>query len=232
MKLMIKNLLLDLLFPRRCLGCAREGEWLCKKCWTKLLNSDSSRNCKICNQKLKAWHCCSLDGRNFYALLDYHNKITAQLVAGFKYRYLTELVDDVFYEILKSFWEQCQSFFNDQTIILPLPIYYRKKLKRGFNQSELLAQKLADISGLKVADDLLIRIVNNKSQAGSGDLEARRKNTAGIFKINYRALSRYQGRKILLLDDVYTTGSTIDEALKVLERSGFADFSVLVVALN
>jgi ComF family protein len=113
-----------------------------------------------------------------------------------------------------------------------LPIHQRKKLKRGFNQSELLAQKLAELSGLKVANDLLFRLVNNKSQAGSGDLEARKKNTIGIFKINYRALSHYQGRKILLLDDVYTTGSTIDEALQVLEQAGFADISVLVVALN
>ena len=229
---MIKNLLLDLLFPRCCLGCNLEGKWLCDRCRIKLLEVTGDRKCKICNQKLKAFHFCKLDGRNFFALLDYHNRITAQLIAGFKYRYLTDLVDDVFAELLKSFWENSKSFFIDQTIILPLPIHYRKKLKRGFNQSELLAQKLSDFSGLKVANDLLFRVVNNKSQAGLGNIKDRRKNTVGIFKINYRALSRYQGRKILLLDDVYTTGCTIDEVIKVLEGAGFTDISVLVMVLN
>jgi competence protein ComFC len=228
----LKELILDLLFPRRCLGCNREGKWLCEKCWMRLMEVDRNRYCKICNKGLSIFHHCNLGELKFFSLLDYQSPLTAQLIAGLKYQYLTDLLDDVFSDLLKIFWNKYQSFFSERFIILPLPIHQRKKLKRGFNQSELLAQKLADISGLRVVNDLMFRKVNNKPQAGSGDLEARRKNTAGIFQIDYSVIEKYRDCRILLLDDVYTTGCTANEAIKTLKNAGFTDISILVLALN
>lgn len=232
MKSVIKKIFLDLIFPRRCLGCGWEGEWLCEKCQLKLLEFNKNSSCKVCGDQLKPFHSCVNKDYQFFSLLDYHNPITAQLIAGFKYRYLTDLVDEVFVGLLTEFWQKYLSRFGSETIIIPIPIHFKKKLKRGFNQSEMIAEKLAKISGLKLADGLLTRTVNNKPQAGSGNIASRRKNTTGIFRINYRQLSRYHGRSILLIDDVYTTGCTLEEAIKTLKIVGFSDIYVLVLALN
>ena len=104
-------------------------------------------------------------------------------------------------------------------------------LERGFNQSELIARELAEISGLSVNCDLLKRIIYNEPQVG---LSGRRRleNIKGIFGIDYRALSDCWGRELILIDDVYTTGSTMSEAAKVLKSAGFKRVHGLVLAVD
>ncbi len=226
------NNFLNLIFPKKCLNCNFNEKWLCDACKLKLFYSIEDRKCKICLDNFKPYHFCLKDEQYFFSLLDYKNEITSKLIGGFKYLYLTDLVNEIFFDLIQEFWDRHNNYFNDSFIIVPIPIHNKKQLKRGFNQSQLIAEKLALVSGLKLADDLLIRIINNKSQAGSGDIIQRQKNTKGIFKINYRQLSSNFNKNILLIDDVYTTGSTINEAKMVLNSVGFKQIATLVLAMN
>ena len=110
--------------------------------------------------------------------------------------------------------------------IVPVPMHWRKKWQRGFNQAELLAQPVARRYGLPVSNDLKRRQYSS-AQASLNERE-RRKNLADAFEI--RRPERVNGKRILLVDDVFTTGATLRAATAVLKNAGAAHVSVLTLA--
>jgi len=133
-----------------------------------------------------------------------------------KYKFVTDLTEDLFILIkhfigTKNQFKYLKSFFDkDKTILIPIPLYWQRENWRGFNQSKLLGEKLADCFRCQLRDDILIRQKATLPQVG---LEAsqRQKNIQGVFRINYN----HQIPKdfsLLLFDDVWTTGSTLKEA--------------------
>jgi ComF family protein len=102
-------------------------------------------------------------------------------------------------------------------VVLPVPIHWSRRLRRGFNQAEMLADEVARIAGLRPDYSALARIRRTRSQVGlSGD--ARRRNLSGAFRVRYPAA--VAGRSILLVDDVYTTGATLAECGRALRAAG------------
>jgi len=111
--------------------------------------------------------------------------------------------------------------------IAAVPLHWRRRWGRGFNQSELLARRLAGLSGVPFAS-LLKRVRATPAQAGLSSAR-RRRNLAGAFACRRQAAS-LQGQRILLIDDVMTTGSTLAACARVLKRAGAARVGVLTVA--
>ncbi|WP_324292570.1 phosphoribosyltransferase family protein [uncultured Paludibaculum sp.] len=110
--------------------------------------------------------------------------------------------------------------------IVPMPIHWRKLLSRGFNQSHLLAREVARRTGLPEAA-CLRRKRNARAQAGLSGKQ-RRANVAGAFFVPRD--SKPKGRRLLLIDDVFTTGATANAAAATLKRAGAARVSVLTLA--
>lgn len=110
--------------------------------------------------------------------------------------------------------------------IVPMPIHWRKLLSRGFNQSRLLAGEVARRTGLPVAA-CLRRKRNARAQAGLSGKQ-RRANVAGAFFVPKD--NRPKGQRLLLIDDVFTTGATANAAATALKRAGAARVSVLTLA--
>lgn len=165
-----------------------------------------------------------------WSLADYGDSAVAASIRHFKYDFITDLLVEFWQPALLDFWRQKQDYFQaDKWLLVPVPLHWRKELRRGFNQSQLIAESLKRISGYPIGSDLLIRIKNNPPQAKKAGL-ARQASVKGIFKINYRRLSDYWGHKILLIDDVATTGSTLKECIGILQKAGFTDLSALVLA--
>lgn len=100
-------------------------------------------------------------------------------------------------------------------VIVPIPLYPRKKRMRGFNQAEDIAVKFGKYLKIPVESGMLKKIKNTKSQKKINEAE-RRRNLEGAFKASKSAL----GKVVLVVDDVYTTGSTMDEAAKSLKEAG------------
>ena len=113
--------------------------------------------------------------------------------------------------------------------ILPVPLHRRRLLARRYNQAALLAQALARESGLPVWHDLLLRRRNTPSQ-GHLTPAGRWRNVAGAFAVNPKSRHQIQGRRLLLVDDVMTTGATVATCAAVLKRAGATSVSVLVLA--
>lgn len=232
----IKDFFLDLIFPKICLGCAREGFYLCENCLDKIPLTDKlacpscdkitfyGRTCEDCRRKTY------LTGLIYAA--SYKNPIINQAIRLLKYKYVKEL-SEVLAKIMLKFIKNSGFLVNNFTdelisfLIVPLPLHRKKFLSRGFNQSELLAQKLAEEFDLELRTDLLIKTKNTRSQTDLKE-EKRRINVQDAFGVKNK--KEIKDKIILLIDDVITTGSTLNEAAKTLKRAGAKEIWGLTIA--
>lgn len=225
------NQAIDWLWPPVCLGCGFYGALVCPLCLNKI-NWQLGRACPICKINLGIGQGCHDNFLDDLWVLSDYDGVPALAIKNLKYHFVIELLDIVWTEKIKALTLKIPFLDRENWIIVPIPLHQRKYLVRGFNQAELIADKISIATGLKKVTDLLVRTINNKSQAGFFDLIERRRNSAGIFKVDYRLVSEYYSKKILIVDDVYTTGSTLESAVSVLRRSGFKNISALVLAIS
>ena len=196
----------DVLFPKFCVGCNLEGDWLCEKCF---LIADLPKIDKAV---------ANLDGVT--ALFEYGENSVSKLIRFFKYNYLLDTVDIFRKIIFNTNFNNAWSGF----VIIPVPLHARRERERGFNQSEILAKIISEKFGLAINQNLK-RVVYTAQQAKlSGD--ERRKNLKDAFAWVGGGIPE----KVLLVDDVFTTGATMQECAKVLKNNGVKIVSCLVLA--
>lgn len=208
------------LFPIDCLGCGADGAWLCERCLSKINFSKADQQ-EIFLAKSEGWF---LD--RIFAVASFNNGFISELIKLYKYQFAEE-AGKTLAEMLCLF---DVSFFADlradDIIIMPVPLHAKRQKWRGFNQSEILARVFAIKYSLKI-NDCLIRKINNKPQAKL-TAEERRKNIENCFSL--KAESDLSGKIVLLIDDVVTTGSTMNECARVLKVAGAKEVWGLAVA--
>lgn len=114
-------------------------------------------------------------------------------------------------------------------LIAPVPLHYTRLIRRRFNQSAILAQRVGALAGRPVAVDLLTRDRRTASQFGK-NWRQRRRNVAGVFSVRPRWRARLRGAGVLLVDDVLTTGATVEACAKTLKANGAAQVFVITLA--
>jgi ComF family protein len=122
-----------------------------------------------------------------------------------------------------------RDLLQDADIIAPTPLHWRRLLGRRYNQAAELARRLAKSENIAYAPDLLRRTRATRSQAGLSP-SGRRRNLTGAFKLNEQWRERISGRRILLVDDVFTTGATVERCAAVLKRGGADAVDVVTIA--
>ena len=118
-------------------------------------------------------------------------------------------------------------FFNDIELFVPVPLHWSRRLARGYNQSHLLARQLKHPIA-KINTDL-VRIRRTKLQPAMASPTARAKNVAGAFAVRFR--HNFTNQKICLIDDIKTTGATLNECAKTLKEAGASRVFALVLAV-
>jgi competence protein ComFC len=203
----------DLLFPRFCLGCKEEGNWLCKECLPKNIASQ--------HFDLKTGATMSyLDGLT--ALFRYGENPPSELIRMLKYKYITEVLDDLRKMIsVTNFNDNWQNF-----VVIPVPLHPRRERERGFNQAEKIARLFAEKLQLTVSQRLRRSLYTKQQAILSGDERRKNLNNAFVFTIE----SGQVPDKVLLVDDVFTTGSTLQECAKALKAGGVQTVWGLVLA--
>ena len=223
--------LLDIIFPKRCIGCKKFGDYLCSNCFPKLSYAEYSL-CFICQRG-------TLDGRThprcrsattidgvFVGLV--YNNISRRLITALKYRpYLADLAPYLT-DILAEQLIQNELFvtsLSPDSIFVPVPLHASRLRQRGYNQSELLGKALAKKFSLKCLP-LLERTRKTKSQVGLNK-EERRKNMHDAFSIKKGATLP---KVVFLVDDVVTSGATLLEAARVLKKAGVKEVYGIALA--
>ncbi|HEY5046703.1 MAG TPA: ComF family protein [Rhizomicrobium sp.] len=118
----------------------------------------------------------------------------------------------------------------DADVIVPVPLHWRRLWQRRFNQSAVLANRLAGLSGVPCECRALRRLRHTKSQGEMPSAKARRRNVRAAFRIDPARQASIERRKVLLLDDVFTTGSTVESCARALKRAGAEKVLVLTLA--
>lgn len=233
------NALLDLLFPKRCVACGSWGEYICKKCFSQI-EIVKQPICPICQRQAVGgrthpgcrgrWR---LDG---LAVACRYSGPVKRAIQKVKYKWIYDIEKVMVDLVVANLW---RFDLPKEAVLVPVPLHAKRKRWRGFNQAEILGRSLAEGFGVPVVDTM-IRIIETKTQVGLKRKD-RKENVKGAFSIrgstpNAHAKSGgvepLQGKDIVLVDDVYTSGATMGECARVLRLAGAKSVWGLAVALG
>lgn len=214
----------DFIFPKRCLGCERWGEYLCSNC-VNFVKLNDSRICPMCNKPsvggLVHPACRRPWGLDGLTSIFVYQGVLKRAITKLKYRFVTDLAETIL-ELFLSFVGEDKAFTKfvsqENVLLVPVPLYWQRKNWRGFNQAELLGEKIAEKLNIDFLPDLLIRTRKTKPQTKLTKKE-RQRNVFNAFTFNQKTPTSYLRRSILLFDDVWTTGATMRECTKVVKRN-------------
>jgi len=224
---LLKQKALNFLFPPRCVSCGKGEAFLCRKCHNKLIYLQPPL-CIRCSKPIYTGTIChkcqsqiwDIDG--IYSIFKYGGAIR-QAIIQFKYENIKVLADPLSHFMVEYLKKHHLSF----DIIIPVPIHRRRLRERGYNQSSLLAQRLSRMTRIPVAEGSLIRTKHTSPQAKTDNVEQRRKNIRNAFKCVNHDIS---GKRILLIDDVCTSGATLNSCAASLKSVGAASVWGLTLA--
>jgi ComF family protein len=225
--------LLDQLYPPVCLACeAPVGtpDTLCPHCFSHL----RAITAPFC-QRLGIPFAAAIgpEGLSAEAIADpppfararaavVHGELASLLVSRLKYGDRPELAR--FCARLMA--AAGQELWEGNPVLVPAPLHRTRLIIRRYNQSAELARRIALLTGLELVPDLVRRTRRTRQQVGLSG-EQRRRNVAGAFSVAPEAAGRYGGRRIVIIDDVLTTGSTVRAITQALRRAGFDHIDVL-----
>jgi ComF family protein len=217
----------DFLFPRLCAGCAEVCEdpsGICDACRRRIEIFDFTL-CAGCGAMLEDERPCPVCGPSFLPLLAYGNyrPPLREIIVQFKFkgigapaRYIASQIPVRFKNQLSRFRAEC---------IVPVPLHPHRQYRRGYNQARRFAVALSDSLGLPLDDGLVVRTGWRRPQSRL-DTRRRERNVRNAFQATDTV---EKGRRVILVDDVVTTGATVREAARVLEEAGCR--VVLVIAM-
>ncbi len=222
--------LLSSIFPKRCLGCKVFDTWICHRCHG-ILALATQQQCPICTNTLTPFgqtcpQCVqktdvALDG--VYVASTYQDPLLKKLVHYFKYKFIRELAQPLALLLAQSLRH---SHLPAPDILVAVPLHHRRMRWRGFNQS----QELLNALDLQIPQDSkhLIRNKFTSPQVKRGTRTKRQKNLVGAFTVTDRTI--FDGKNVLLIDDVTTTATTLNECARTLKKAGAKNVSGLVLA--
>jgi ComF family protein len=221
---------IDIFFPKRCFGCGHSGIYICNSCLKKV--EPSRLTCVYCGKRavdgMTHTKCKKKLGLDSLLSIWRYSGIVRKAILDLKFKFATdvieELSDKLFLEIKKR-----KFVFPNNVVLVPIPLHKRRKNWRGFNQVEEVGKLLAKKMDWKYTDNLLVRKYSKTPQSKL-KRDERKANIQGVFSLNLKIRIPTANYKILLFDDVFTTGSTIKEAAKVLKRGGFNQVWGLTIA--
>lgn len=210
----------NFIFPPTCGICGKIGDtYLCEQCRNELTNSNIFLN-QLDYFKIEQNN--PID-EHFYIFL--YDGIIREKILQYKFHnkpYLSNTFSEFFVKNKKV----C-GFLKKYDIMSAVPISVLRKRQRGYNQSELIARKISKIGLITFENDLLEKIKDNKPQSAL-DKRQRLENVKNVYKIENEL--KIKEKRILLFDDIYTTGATAKECAKSLKQAGAKKVGILTIA--
>lgn len=207
--------ILELIFPTTCGFCDKIcKDALCKKCELKLkkyqINLLKKHKKMSFNESMHIFR---------------YEDLIREKIISYKFNNKAYLYKTFSKIILKN--QKICGFLKKYDIIIPVPIHKKRKLERGYNQTELIAKEIANQTHLKLEKNILIKQKNIIPQSSLNKSD-REQNIKNAFIV--KNIEKIIDKKVLLFDDIYTTGSTANECAKVLKKQGAKQVGVLTIA--
>ncbi len=219
----IRCAIINSIFPKTCPVCDKviaHDEYICRKCVPKIhyIGEPKCKKCgkQLSNKEIEYCNDCSKK-KHFYnngLAVFLYDDIISKSIYRFKYHNRRTYAQFYGKAIADNNGSQIKQW--GAQVIVPIPIHEKKLIKRGYNQAELIARELGRNIGIKVDEKILVRVINTKPQKEMNKAD-RKKNLENAFKI---ATNVVEYKKVILVDDIYTTGSTIDECTLALKAAG------------
>ncbi|MBI4180858.1 MAG: ComF family protein [Chloroflexi bacterium] len=218
---------LDILFPKRCVGCGREGDFICDSCRSSLTRVIPPL-CPVCGKPQSSVILCSSCVREQARINGIRSPFRFDGV-------MRQAIHQLKYRNLRALAAPLAQLLNDYLmtnpvpgeVLVPVPLYRKRLRERGYNQSSLLARELGKLTSLPVVDDCLTRVRHTTPQARTASVGERKSNVANAFSC---VDNRLRDKRILLIDDVSTSGATLDACAAGLKAGGAASVWALVLA--
>jgi ComF family protein len=236
----LRKWFLDIVFPRQCLGCETlisgdEESYVCRKCLAGVrIKNDFA--CAFCGSPVIMGKTCPFCGADHFldrlwVATSYENPLVEKILKTMKYRFVKSLAGDVaglMAKYLKRRLASCLDICSNSVIVVPVPLHRLRLNWRGFNQAEVIGQKIADLLNWPLVVDALKRDYQRKPQAQITDRESRISNVKEIFRcLNPEAAG---GKTVVLIDDIATTGSTLNDCARALKGAGAKEVAGFVFA--
>lgn len=221
---------LNFLFPPVCGICLKKDKnWICDECLNKLNSELKLKKIRIDKNNSEKIYKVIYKTNNIikiFYLFEYKDLIRKKII-GFKFNDKSYLYKTFLNIILKN--KKICKLLNSYDIIIPVPMFEKKKSKRGYNQTELISKEIAERLDIMFNNNILFKIKENKTQSLLNYHE-RKQNVLNVYKINDSEMKNVRNKKIILFDDIYTTGFTVKECIKELEKLNPKKIDVLVLA--
>jgi len=228
-----KEIVMDVLFPPICVNCGKslnteeKTRGLCAYCFTAIPIANTL-TCPVCKARLaENVKICHFDtSYRLAAASNYENPIIKNLIWQIKYQKKTGAVESlaqILFEHLKILKLNLKNY-----TLLSVPLHKERERARGFNQSELVAHSLSRKLNLAIIANGFVRSKNTPPQAEARDFGEREKNLRDSFQVTAKEI--ITGRNIILIDDVFTSGATMNAAVAALKEAGAKHVIGLVVA--
>lgn len=233
--------ILDIIYPVRCPICTEivipKGNFICSSCKEKLPYVREPK-CMKCGKPIdfmEKEYCSDCQRKRYhydkgYALWVY-NEALKHSIARYKYHSKKEYAKFYIQEMLQLYGDKIIQLAPD--VIVPVPIHRSKRLERGYNQADILAKGIGKTLNIPVISDLIIRNKKTLPQKKLSGAE-RLRNLSEAFQLNERAALCYNKniKRVLLVDDIYTTGSTIEACTIVLKEYGIEEVYFIVLCIG
>lgn len=214
--LSLPDLLLNIIFPKRCVSCGMFGRYICKSC-EQNIDYIEFPFCAVCKSPaiggITHPSCHTPFGMDGLYVLGHYKGPLKLAIKHLKYRLVRDIVD----ELTTLLADKSNHLLRDIDLITSVPLHVKRKKMRGFNQAELLGESLAKKMHVPFYSNILLRTKFGVPQVELKGSE-RRLNMRNMFSCLNK--SQIEDKRIGLVDDVSTTGTTLLECTKVLKRNG------------
>ena len=208
----------ELLFPPLCYICGKRGKnIICERCSRKLK--------KLAKYKIEQ-HDAEIDYFSYHIYLFEYAGNIRKLLLDFKFHDKSYLCEIFVKFLLKN--EKISRFLKNYDIIIPVPIHKKREKERGYNQSLLIANKWKEKEEKITVEAKVLKKVKHTKPQSMLSREERRENAKQVYEI--QNVEKIKEKNIILLDDIYTTGSTAKECARILKENGAKNIVVVTIA--
>jgi len=228
----IFKFILDLIAPKKCYSCKKEWHFICPECFDREINFASV--CYVCKWTTKNYNVHETCKNDIYydkviILKHYKSSIISKLIKDAKFYNKKEILDEISYYLYDNFLINEKIIKKEDYIVSSTPSHFLRKLERWYNTSLILSENFSKLTGIIIIDNLIRKIKNTKQQSKLSKKE-RIINLKDSFKINKKHINFIKNKNIVIVDDVISTWSTLNEISRILKENWVKKIIWLIIA--